>query len=169
MGLIYVTGTSGVGKTTVGKELGRRGYVVYDVDVDGLACWYENESGREVPMSDRRDDRWYAEHTYRLPPETVRRLTPRGGIAFIAGAVGNEDQIWDLFDLVIQLTVDAATLEERLRARGSFGSGGDELARVLAWQRRADLDNVRYGARPVSAEGPPGQVADLVLGAVGVK
>ncbi|NUS00533.1 MAG: AAA family ATPase [Kribbellaceae bacterium] len=166
---MYLTGTSGVGKTTVGEELRRRGYVVYDVDVDGLARWYDDETGVELPMPDRRDDSWYAEHTYRLPPETVRRLAPADGITFITGAVGNEDQIWDLFDLVIQLTLDAATLEGRLRARGSFGSSGDELARVLAWQRQADLDNVRYGARPVSADGPPGQVADLVLGVVGVK
>ncbi|GAA1160209.1 hypothetical protein GCM10009630_67930 [Kribbella jejuensis] len=167
MPLVYLTGTSGVGKTTVGQELSRRGFTVYDVDVDGLARWYENASGAEVPMPDDRDDRWYAEHTYRLPPETVRRLTPAVGITFISGTVGNEDEIWDLFDQVVHLTADPATLERRLRARGSFGSSAEERARVLGWQAQADLDNARYGARLVSADAPPAQVAEWVLEVVG--
>lgn len=77
MGLIYVTGASGAGKSTVRTELERHGYVAYDTDEDGLSRWFENRSGAEVSMPvdpSRRDDAWFAHNTYRLPPDTVRRL-----------------------------------------------------------------------------------------------
>jgi shikimate kinase len=163
MSLVYLTGTSGVGKTAVGEELRRRGFTVYDVDADRLARWFENTSGAEVPMPSYRDDSWYAENTYRLPVETVRRLASGGGTTFISGAVGNENEIWDLFITVIHLTVDAGTLERRLLQRGTFGSRPDELQRVLGWQSQSDADNARYGAHLINATPPIPEVADHVL------
>jgi predicted ATPase len=74
MRLVYLTGSSGVGKTAVGEELRRRGFAVYDVDADGLARWFANGTGVEVRMPPYRDDAWFAGHTYRLPVETVRRI-----------------------------------------------------------------------------------------------
>jgi dephospho-CoA kinase len=37
MALIFITGISGAGKSTIAKELSRRGYEVYDTDEDGLS------------------------------------------------------------------------------------------------------------------------------------
>jgi hypothetical protein len=165
MGLVYLTGSSGVGKTTVGRELRRRGYLVYDVDVDGLARWFENASGVEVGMPADRDDAWFAEYTYRLPVETVRRIAAEvgGRVGFVCGTVGNDDEIWELFEAVVSLSVDAGTLRRRLVGRpGAFGAGGDELERVLAWHARVDVDNAGYGAVLVDATGPVAKVADAV-------
>ena len=167
MGLVYLTGTSGVGKTTVGAELRRRGFTVYDVDADGLARWFENASGAEVSLPSERGDAWYAENTYRLPVDTVRRLATRAGTTFICGTVGNDNEIWDLFDKVIHLTVDTPTLERRLLRRGTFGSSPDELRRVLAWSTQADVDNARYGAHLIPATGSPEQIAAEILEALG--
>jgi broad-specificity NMP kinase len=170
MGVVYLTGSSGVGKTTVGMELRRRGFLVYDVDADGLARWYENGSGAEVSMPTYRDDTWFAENTYRLPVETVRRIAAEAGdgTAFICGSVGNENEIWDLFTRVISLTVDAATLERRLVERGSFGSSPTELERVLRWHAQVDADNTEYGARLVDAAASVLEIADNVLAALHV-
>lgn len=161
---MYLTGSSGVGKTTVGGELRKRGYLVYDVDVDGLARWFED--GFEVSMPTYRGDAWFAEHTYRLPTETVRRIAGEvgDGVAFVCGTVGNDGEIWELFDAVISLSVDAETLRQRLVGRrGGFGSDGAELERVLAWHSRVDTDNAGYGAVLVDASGPVVEVADRVL------
>ncbi|HEY3560324.1 MAG TPA: AAA family ATPase [Kribbella sp.] len=168
MGLVYLTGPSGVGKTTVGGELRRRGFLVYDVDADGLARWYENVSGAEVRMPTYRDDTWFAENTYRLPVETVWRIAAEAGdgTAFICGSVGNENEIWDLFTSVISLTVDAVTLERRLIERGGFGSSPAELERVLRWHAQADADNTRYGAHLVAAAPPVREIADNILAAL---
>ncbi|WP_327639181.1 AAA family ATPase [Kribbella sp. NBC_00482] len=170
MRLVYLTGSSGVGKTAVGDELGRRGYAVYDVDADGLARWFENETGTEVRMPSYRDDAWFAENTYRMPVETVQRIADEAdGVAFICGTVGNDNEIWDLFDTVISLSVDAETLRRRLVGRRAFGSSGPELERVLAWHAQVDADNTRYGALLVNANAPIPEVADHILDALGIR
>jgi len=168
--LVLVTGASGVGKSSVGGELRRRGYVVYDVDADGLARWVENASGLEVVTPTERDDAWFAKHTYRLPGATVRGIAEAvgDGMAFVCGTVGNEGEIWELFSRVISLSVDAKTLRRRLAGRtDGFGSTGDELERVLAWHARVDADNARYGAVLVDARDSVEVVADRVLTAAG--
>ncbi len=170
MRLVYLTGSSGVGKTAVGEELRRRGYAVYDVDADGLARWFENATGVEVRMPPYRDDAWFAENTYRLPVETVRRIADLGALAFICGTVGNDNEIWDLFDTVISLSLDTETLRSRLEGRrGAFGSSGPELERVLAWHAQVDTDNSRYGALLVNANAPIPEVANRVLDALGIR
>lgn len=170
MALVYLTGVSGVGKTTVGAELQRRGYLVYDVDADGLARWFANTSGAEVSMSAVRDDTWFAENTYRLPVETVRRIAAEAGdrTAFITGTVGNENEVWDLFAKVVCLTVDAATLERPLVDRGAFGSTPAELERVFRWHTQADTDNARYGAHLIPVTSSPGALATQILNALPV-
>ena len=169
MPLIYVTGASGSGKSTVRAELCRRGFPAYDSD-DGLARWFSNTTGREVAMPARRDDEWFRSNTYRLPLETVRRLAAELGdrTGFLCGTVGNDNEIWDLFTAVISLSVDAETLRHRLAARvGSFGSTESELQRVLAWHAKVDADNQRYGAILVNAARPITEVVDEILGLVG--
>jgi hypothetical protein len=135
------------------------------VDKDGLCRWFENRSGAEVSMPmdpSRRDDGWFAHNTYRLPPDTVRRLAAEGGdgVGFICGTVANDDEIWDLFTAVVSLSVDAETVRRRLAERvNSFGSTEDELQRALAWHANLDADNLRFGAILIDASRP---VADLV-------
>ncbi|MDX6241828.1 MAG: hypothetical protein QOG10_6652 [Kribbellaceae bacterium] len=169
MTLIYVTGASGAGKSTVRTELQRRGYVAYGTDEDGLSRWFENRSGAEVSMPvdpTRRDDDWFAKNTYRLPPVTVRRLAAEvgDGVGFICGTVGNDDQIWDLFTAVVSLSIDAGTVRRRLVERvNSFGSTEDELQRVLAWHANVDADNLRFGALLIDASPPVAEVVDQLL------
>lgn len=169
MGLVYVTGSSGTGKTAVGDELRRRGFLVYDVDRDQLARWFDNGTGEEVVMPQHRHDDWFAANTYRLPPETLRDLPTGDRPTFVCGTVGNDNEIWDLFDTVISLSIDAQTLTRRLRARGGFGSSAAELHRVLGWHADVDADNARYGAVLVDAGGAVHEVADRLLGVLNVR
>lgn len=165
MPLVYVTGASGAGKSTVRRELQRRGFTAYDVDEDGLARWFDH-GGTEVPMPTERDDAWFAGNAYRLPPETVRRLVEELGetVGFICGTVGNDNEIWDLFSQVISLSVDAETVRQRIAERGhGFGSTPDELRRILDWHANVDSDNARYGATLVDAGRPVGEVVDGIL------
>ncbi|GAA1650727.1 AAA family ATPase [Kribbella alba] len=169
MALIYITGASGAGKSTVRAELRRRGYPAHGTDEDGLSRWFDNRTGAEVSMPTdpaHRDDNWFMHHTYRLPPETVLRVAAAVGdkVGFICGTVGNDDQIWDLFTAVISLSIDAATVRRRLAERvDSFGSTEDELQRVLAWHANVDADNRRFGAILIDASPPVTEVVDHLL------
>lgn len=174
MALVYVTGASGAGKSTVRIELQRRGYLAFGSDEDGLARWFDR-NGTEVSMPanpSARDDTWFADNTYRLPPETVRRLGQKvgDGVGFICGTVGNDNEIWDLFTAVVSLSVNADTVRRRLGGRvNSFGSTDDELARVLAWHASVDADNARYGAVLIDASGPVEDVVDELLTALDLR
>jgi hypothetical protein len=172
MALIYVTGASGAGKSTVRTELHRRGYLTYGTDEDGLSRWFDNRTGTEVSMPTdpaHRDGDWYAHHTYRLPPETVLRVAAEvgDGIGFVCGTVGNDHEIWDLFTAVISLSVDAETIRQRLTHRlNSFGSTDDELRRILDWHAAVDADNLRFGAHLIDATPPVTEVVDHLLAAL---
>ena len=169
MPLILITGASGAGKSTVGRELERRGYRSYDIDEDRLAHWVDNETGVEVRLPAdpaHRNDEWHSRHTYRLPPEAVRQLDSEAGdqVVFVCGSTGNEGEIWDLFHQVVSLSVTADTLRRRLRERRhGFGSTDEELTRVLAWHATVDADNLRYGAILVDADDAVPEVVDRLL------
>ena len=48
MGLVWITGVSGTGKSTVRVELATRGYQSFDTDEDGIAVWRLRTTGEEV-------------------------------------------------------------------------------------------------------------------------
>lgn len=167
MALVYVTGTSGAGKTTVRAELRRRGYAAFDTDEDRLSRWFENGSGVELELPadpTGRDDAWYANHTQRIPPAQLRRLDG-DGLVFVCGTAGNEVEIWDQFALVVNLSVDAETIRQRLETRGgnAFGSTEAEVERVLVWHENRDENYDRFGAVRIDATQPVAAVVDQIL------
>ena len=86
------------------------------------------------------------------------------GLVYLTGSSGvGKTTVWELFEAVVSLSVDMETLRRRLVGRpGAFGSGGDELERVLAWHARVDADNAGYGAVLVDATAPVAEIADAV-------
>lgn len=150
MTLYFVNGSPGTGKSTVRAELLRRDFVAYDTDQDHLSAWSAG--------------------VLRLPPGAVHRIAAEvgSGAGFICGSVGNEGEVWDLFEAVVFLTVSASTLRRRLIERGSFGSAGAELDGVLDRHADAVTANARFGARLVDAERPVATVVDEILGVLGL-
>lgn len=165
MPIVLLTGPSGAGKSTVGAALRRRGFRSYDTDLDGLSRWYRGDHPVPPPGPSVHDS-WYAEHVLRLPPAVVREIGQRAtGLTFVCGTVGNEGEIWDLFDAVVSLSLDEASIRRRLATRplGAFGSTPDDVRRILGWAATIDEDNSRYGALLVDASGPVDEVVELIL------
>ncbi len=169
MSLVYITGISGSGKSTVRRELQKRGYTAYGVDEDGIAAFYHNDSGEKVGQADAsaRTEEWRARHSWRMPRETVEKLAneAEGKLAFLCGTVSNDQDSWKLFDKVIALTVDTDTLERRLtnRSENDFGKSEHERRMVLTWQEYAAEEYRRLGAMLVDSTRPLGEVVDRVL------
>jgi broad-specificity NMP kinase len=142
---------SGTGKSTLVRELRRRGHAAYDADGDGFSA----------PRADGRWG-WRADRVAELLDEHA------DGLVFFAGC--SEEQAALPFDLRVLLTAPADVLVERLRRRTTNGYGrtADELAQVLA-----DVEIVEpllrrsAGLVLATTTADPPALADRVLAAAG--
>ena len=148
---VLVTGMSGVGKSTLVRELRRRGFRAYDADDDGFS-------------EPRADGRW----GWRV--ECVADVLKQGeaapDVVFFAGC--SEEQVALPFDYRVLLTAPTEILVQRLMARttNGYGHSAEQRAQVLA-----DLDDVEPLLRRsadlllVTTEPTP-LIADALLGHV---
>ena len=134
---------SGVGKSTLVRELQPRGYVAYDADDDDFS-------------EPRADGRW----GWRL--DRVADLLERKdrGLLFFAGC--SEEQSALPFDYRVLLTAPRSVLITRLRQRttNSYASDGAELANVLTDLTEVEPLLRRSADLVLSTTVPPEQVAD---------
>ncbi len=169
MSLIFVTGISGAGKTTVREELSRRGLRAYDTDEDEIAQWRNKITGEITPLvaADDRTPAFIAANDWIAHPERVRDLAWEGEqtTVFLCGSVGNDDEVWSFFTKVFVLSIDEDTMRRRLATRTShdFGTKPHELEILLAWRRMIEDHYAGLGARIVDATRSPASVADEIL------
>lgn len=83
---------------------------------------------------------------------------------FLCGSVENEVDVRDLFDRVVCLVADNATLRDRLvsRTTNKFGKHPEELAAALAWNSTVETRYRRLGATIIDGTLPPPRVADAI-------
>ena len=112
---VLITGMSGVGKTTVLDELGRRGYRVVETDEPGWKEWRDGEQvwrERKIAELLAGDD---------------------GPALFVSGCVANQGRFYDRFDAVVLLSAPAPVLLDRIAARtaNDFGKRPAERDQIL--------------------------------------
>jgi shikimate kinase len=168
MTLVWVTGSPGVGKSTVCEALKARNELAIDADWEGYNHWVNRASGQTVtnppyPVPPG----WLARFAWRIDRSAVETLVERthGQTAFLFGAVENEMDVWDLFEEVICLVADNGTLRERLlnRTTNPFGQHPEELAAAIELNRTIETNYRRYGATIIDGTLPPDQVAEAIL------
>jgi len=171
MTLVYITGTPGAGKTVVRDELQRRGYTAYDTDEDGLAHYYNTETNELVHKhmsAEARTEEWRKTHAWKVPRSAVEKLHAEAAnkLIFLSGVVANDfDELWDVFDKVIALTIDETTLRHRITTRttGDYGKNAHEFASLLAWQKTAMDKYRKRGAVIIDATQPLDRVVDEII------
>ena len=146
---VLLTGMSGTGKSTLVRELRRRGYVAYDADDDGFS-------------EPRGSGRW----GWRRDVVAALLAAHSGGLLFFAGC--SEEQADLPFELRVLLTAPEAVLVDRLRERtgNAYGQTAAELAQVLG--DRAEVEPLlRHAADLVlTSTSSPAELADAVLACI---
>lgn len=172
MPLVWVTGNSGVGKSTVCSLLKSLGELAVDADWEGYNHWVDRTSGQvvadppyPVPAG------WLDRFAWRISRAEVEALAVRthDKTAFLCGTVENEVDVWNLFGLVVCVVVNNETLRDRLltRTTNTFGKHPEELAAALEDNDGVESTYRRLGATIIDGGRPPAEVADAILAAAG--
>lgn len=170
MPLVWVTGTSGVGKSTACELLKARGALAVDADWEGYSHWVDRTSGQIVTDPPYpTPGGWLDRFAWRINRAEVEALSTRtqGETAFLCGSAENEALVWDLFDHMICLVVDNEILRNRLETRttNAFGKHAEELEAALGWNHEVESTYRRLGATIIDGRRPPQDVADAILAA----
>lgn len=155
---VLVEGVSCSGKTSVAEELERRGHDVVHGD-RALAYRGDPLTGSPVEAGGHEHHLWRVDQVRALVADRSSPMT------FFCGGSRNWPLFVGLFDAVVVLQVDRATLEHRLglRPAGEWGSTREERAQVLHLH---DAGTGLPDGVPVDATQPLDAVVDEVLAVV---
>jgi predicted nucleic acid-binding protein len=170
MALVWVTGSSGVGKSTVCALLKSRGEQAVDAHFEGFSHWVDRTSGQIVADPPYpTPGGWLERCAWRISRVEVETLSTRthDKSAFLFGSAENEVAVWDLFDQMVCLVADNETLRDRLgtRATNPFGKHQEELAAALGWNENVETTYRSLGATIIDGTQSPQGVADAILAA----
>ncbi len=164
---IYVTGVAGSGKSSIVRELSRRGIAAVDMD-QGLCHWENRRTGGMAGWEPGRSEAWYAEHGWMCDVPELSSILAANDDVVVVGISSNQEEYLKEFDKVFVLTCTPATMIKRLNARtdSDYGKHPSEQARLLAWQRAFEEEMVAKGALPLDGEREVEVVADDVAAAL---
>jgi dephospho-CoA kinase len=169
MALIYITGNAGVGKTTVCRELQKRGYEAHDIDKNGITAWYDKITSQKAKQPrgiQGRSKEWFEKNAFKMVPERIQEFSSSAKTKqmFLCGQSIHDHEIWHLFDKIIYLSVDEKTLKHRLATRKStdFGKTSAELKHILAVHTSFEEKHKKHGAAILDATEPLGMIVDKI-------
>jgi adenylate kinase family enzyme len=176
MNKYLVTGVATSGKTTIARELQKRGYSAFDTEpIKGLHVWIEKATGKSLPPDleitsaadwvDRYDPSW--------DEKRLRQLldTPRSEPTFFCGSAANQEGLYGLFDKVFLLAIDDQTLIRRLQnadRENEFGRRPGELEVILGWYKAFQDRTKASGAIIIDATQPLDKVINEILTKAGI-
>jgi thymidylate kinase len=150
-----VEGVSCAGKSTVCKELQRRGYQAVDGDTE-LAYQGDPETGAPT------DGRAHEHHIWHTGSLTALVANRDEAVTFFCGGSRNFPSFIHLFDGVFVLTVDQDTLLQRLTDRPLDEFGADPAERDLVIRLHRTGEDTPKGI-PIDATQPVTRVVDEIV------
>lgn len=163
---IFITGIAGTGKSTLSNVLKERGFNTIDVDhVQDLCSWISKETGEKVFVPNP-DNKFIDEHDYKCDMSVLEKLISEfEDSVFVFGSVGDNSDFIPLFDTLVLLQCEPATLVHRLQIRDTnvFGKEEEVQSRMLEWKKKFDEIMLNAGAVSISSEKDIETVADEVI------
>lgn len=137
MPLIYITGPTGAGKTSVRNELLKRGYEAYDTD-EGINEHFNTETGATAPYPNPKDvtAEWLSNHNFNLPKDKIVTLSKsaKDKLVFLCGGADNDLELADYFTTIICLVADKGVTKTRVenRTTNDYGKVPAEMDSILS-------------------------------------
>lgn len=170
MAAYLISGPSGSGKSSVGRELQKRGFKVVETDFEpGFSGWFNNETGEKVtnPPPQPHTKIWFEAHSWLWDASKVNELISDNASkeVFFCGGAYNEKDFYDLFDLRFALHTDSETLISRLRPREpkTWVDDSPALLKLLDWNSRFEAYSVKNGAILIDSTAPTTKIVDEIL------
>src|SRR4051812_47573380 len=121
MPLIFITGTSTAGKSTIAKELSKLGYEAYDTEHDDMSAWFNRETGKRAARFNEMPERtkeWLDQHEWLIDVKRVAQLAQEsqtnGSQIFLCGGSSNEAEIRAICDQTVWLKTTEETIRKRV-------------------------------------------------------
>jgi len=167
MKVFYITGISGVGKSSVLEKLSDKDVFTIDADfVDGLTRWINKDTGEMSEWNPGMTNDWYRKHKYICDKEKLINLINSNSKDFVAvaGLFNNRNELWDLFDKVFLLQCKEETFLKRIKERTShdFGKNILEQENILSWYQNFEREVLEEGAISINADRPLMEVVDEI-------
>jgi gluconate kinase len=151
-----IEGISGTGKTSVCKELQRRGYYAINGDTE-LAYQGDPETGEPTEGSSHEHHIWQVDQVKSMVADQHEQL------AFLCGGSRNFPKFVDLFDGVFVLEVDLDTLNRRLDERPEDEWGGRQTERELIVRLHQTKEDIPHHGIAIDATAPLAQVVNEIV------
>ena len=170
---IYITGISGTGKTTISKELKKRGINSFDIDsLLDFCFWRNKKTGKRAQYRPGIGKNWINAHEWICDFKKLKSFLGKHkeGIV-IVGITANQNKYLSLFDKVFLLYCSEKTLIHRLKTRKSneFAKDGAEQEQVLSWYKYFQEKTIKQGAVPINTEGDILDVVDKITSKIDFK
>lgn len=168
--LILVTGISTSGKSTMAKELSKRGYEAHDLEHNGISAWFHKEKGTrdaEFAQVPDRSKEWADAHEWRTSMDWINDIAKKATnkTIFLCGGAANEKDIIALCDKVIWLRTDEKTIRERVNIPRdhTYGTVPHELVDAIEGNIQKEKVFEQLGATMIDARRPLDEVVQDVV------
>lgn len=165
MAAYLISGRSGTGKSTVCKELIRRGYTAYDGDdVPGMAGWISIATGKKVDSPYPGHDH-VGKFNWNWDSGILEKLLLQPNDVFLCGSANNSLDFMPLFDKVFILDLDSDEQRNRINNRTEHDYGKEITVQdsIIAYQKEFVQTARGRGAIIVDAMPRVGLIVDDIL------
>lgn len=132
MAVVLITGNPGSGKTELARELARLGRAA--IDADDIAHW-ETADGMPAQPPAALTFRWLQAHRWvwgRAHLEAaIAAHPPDAGHLFLCGIAMDQEELLDLVDVVLLLSIDEETQVRRLDAPSNSCRNADQRRQII--------------------------------------
>ena len=176
MSLIFITGASGSGKTSVTREMVRSGFSAYDTDDPnhtGIAGWYNKSTDEylagfnEVKVTNE----LLETYVWRLSSEALNTFIRRSKLEqiYLCGRLRDASKIIEAAHHLIFLTVSGETIRTRLEQRAQipgeveWGREPGQIERSIEVNKEIENEYRKLGAVMINADQPLANVVEDII------